>query len=214
MSVGNVDKTTGDAHKNAGNMFDKVGNLTALHTTAKSDAVAAINEVADEAEELESRKADTDMVAADFNAGTSYTAGNYCVYEGKFYKFKNNHSGAWSAADVDEIKIAGELSALKSGLTNVENGAKTLLGKLQLSESTQLPATWKRLYMRVNISDYFNGSINEINGTHILIPFSVGSWASTINIEISGNTATFSNETTIAGTKDSGWVTYVEIYYS
>ena len=67
---------------------------------------------------LETGKADTDMVAAYFNAGTSYTAGNYCIHDGKFYKFKNNHSGAWSAADVDEIKIAGELSALKSGLMN------------------------------------------------------------------------------------------------
>lgn len=61
-------------------------------------------------------KADTDMVAADFNAGSSYTAGNYCVQDGKLYKFKNNHSGAWSSADVDEVKITGELSALKSGL--------------------------------------------------------------------------------------------------
>lgn len=68
---------------------------------------------------LDSKKADTDMVAADFNAGSSYTAGNYCVQEGKLYKFKNNHSGAWSSADVDEVKIAGELSSLKSGLTNV-----------------------------------------------------------------------------------------------
>ena len=66
-------------------------------------------------------KADTDMVAEDFNAVTSYTAGSYCIYEGKFYKFKNNHSGAWAAADVDEIKIAGELSSLKSGLTNLNN---------------------------------------------------------------------------------------------
>lgn len=72
-------------------------------------------------------KADTDMVAADFNAGTSYTAGNYCVQDGKLYKFKNNHSGAWSSADVDEVKITGELSALKSGLTSVtEQANKTV----------------------------------------------------------------------------------------
>ena len=66
-------------------------------------------------------KANTDMVAADFNAGTSYTAGNYCVQDGKLYKFKNNHSGAWSSADVDEVKITGELSALKSGFTALDN---------------------------------------------------------------------------------------------
>ena len=64
-------------------------------------------------------KANTDMVAADFNAGTSYTAGNYCIYGGKFYKFNKNHSGAWAAADVDEIKIAGELSSLNSKFTDL-----------------------------------------------------------------------------------------------
>lgn len=70
-------------------------------------------------------KANTDMVAADFNAGTSYTAGNYCIYGGKFYKFNKNHSGAWAAADVDEIKIAGELSSLNSKITTVDDGVIT-----------------------------------------------------------------------------------------
>lgn len=64
-------------------------------------------------------KANTDIVASDFDATASYTAGNYCIYEGKFYKFKASHSGAWSASDVDEIKIAGELASLRSGLTNI-----------------------------------------------------------------------------------------------
>ena len=77
--------------------------------------------------ELKTKKAETDMVAADFNAGTSYTAGNYCVQDGKLYKFKNNHSGAWSASDVDEVKITGELSALKSGLISVEGKLVTVL---------------------------------------------------------------------------------------
>lgn len=76
-------------------------------------------QLTDDVASLNSEKADTDMVAADFNAGTSYTAGNYCVQDGKLYKFKNNHSGAWSAADVDEVKIAGELSSLKSGLSEL-----------------------------------------------------------------------------------------------
>ncbi|MBR3518212.1 MAG: hypothetical protein IKO10_18055, partial [Lachnospiraceae bacterium] len=71
-------------------------------------------------------KTDTDIVASDFDATASYTAGNYCIYECKFYKFKASHSGAWSAADVDEIKIAGELSALKSGLTDVNSNFTSL----------------------------------------------------------------------------------------
>ena len=73
-------------------------------------------------------KANTDIVASDFDATASYTAGNYCIYEGKFYKFKASHSGAWSAADVDEIKIAGELSSLKSGFTSL--GLSVVNGKL------------------------------------------------------------------------------------
>jgi hypothetical protein len=74
-------------------------------------------------------KADTDIVASDFDATASYTAGNYCIYEGKMYKFKASHSGAWSASDVDEIKIAGELSSLMRGLTK------------QVSNNITLPST-------------------------------------------------------------------------
>lgn len=94
--------------------FDNTG--TNLNSTQVENAIKEVNT---KVNTLQSEKADTDIVAADFNTGTSYTAGNYCIYDGKFYKFKANHSGAWSAADVDEIKIAGELSALKSGLTSV-----------------------------------------------------------------------------------------------
>lgn len=109
MSVGAVNKQTGERIPTAGMpAVDSVLSGTSTNPVQNRVVKAALD-----------RKTDTDMVAADFNAGTSYTAGNYCIYEGKFYKFKNSHSGAWSAADVDEIKIAGELSSLKSGFINV-----------------------------------------------------------------------------------------------
>lgn len=118
MSVGAVNKQTGERIPTAGMpAVDSV--LSGISTNPVQNKV--VKEALDE-------KANTDMVAADFNAGSSYTAGNYCIYEGKFYKFKNNHSGAWSAADVDEIKIAGELSSLKSGLTDLET--LTVIGTL------------------------------------------------------------------------------------
>lgn len=65
-------------------------------------------------------KADTGIVADDFDSTASYVIGNYCIENGKLYRFKANHSGAWSASDVDEIQITGELATLKSGLTNVD----------------------------------------------------------------------------------------------
>lgn len=164
--------------------------------------------------DLNSQKANQITIAPFFNAETAYTAGDLVYYNGLTYRCTNDHEGAWDADDFAATTIENELATLKSGLTNLENGTKTLLGKLQVTESVQLPSNWKRLYMRVNISDYFNGSISAIDGGHILIPFSVSSWACTINIEISGSTVSFASETTIAGTKDSGWTTYVEVYYT
>lgn len=113
MSVGAVNKETGDRIPTAGNPLDKVGNLASLHTTAKNDAVSAINEVKDE----QANKADNDIVADAFSAAETYAKGDYCTYEGGLYKFKTSHSGAWDAADVDQIQIAGELSELKNTLT-------------------------------------------------------------------------------------------------
>ena len=119
-------------------------------------------------------KANTDMVAADFNAGTSYTAGNYCVQDGKLYKFKNNHSGAWSSADVDEVKITGELSSLKSGLselgdTSLYNGIDYYIkkvGKMCIltingsTDSFNVPAA----YMP---TDTYRGSVEDSNGDFV-----------------------------------------------
>ena len=110
MSVGAVNKQTGDRIPTAGMpAIDSVLSGSSTNPVQNRVVKAALDE-----------KADTELVASDFDATASYTAGNYCIYEGKFYRFKNNHSGAWAAADVDEIQIAGELSSIKSGLTNYE----------------------------------------------------------------------------------------------
>lgn len=66
-------------------------------------------------------KADMDIVADAFNAAETYAEGDYCTYEGGLYKFKTAHEGAWNAADVDRIKIAGELSELKNTLNHKAN---------------------------------------------------------------------------------------------
>jgi hypothetical protein len=148
MSVGAVNKQTGDRIPTAGMpAVDSVLSGVSTNPVQNRVVKAALDE-----------KADTDMVAADFDATASYTAGNYCVQDGKLYKFKNNHSGAWASADVDEVKITGELSALKSGLINKAaanrgafNGSGTAGGKTSINISdygTNFPAlilctTWR-----------------------------------------------------------------------
>lgn len=105
---------------------------------------------------LDSEKANTDMVASDFDATASYTTGNYCIYEGKFYKFKNNHSGEWSAADVDEIKIAGELSSVKSGL---------IVQTVSINTEKAIGTAYKMgnvVFVNILNGTYFNASAEDV----------------------------------------------------
>lgn len=115
---------------------------------------------------VESGKTDTDIVASDFDSTASYTAGNYCIYEGKFYKFKANHSGAWSAADVDEIQIAGELSSIKSGLNDVNSN---LSAKADLTDLA--PAFSDNTAYTVGQYVSYEGSIYQCTSAH-----SAGAW--------------------------------------
>lgn len=128
MSVGAVNKSTGDRIPTAGMpAIDAALSGSSTNPVQNRVVKAAFDAIKDgqnidsfaDVETAMGEKADTDIVASDFSTAVSYTAGDYCIYEGKFYKFKTSHSGAWSASDVDEIKIAGELSSLMSGLTSV-----------------------------------------------------------------------------------------------
>lgn len=108
--------------KKAGGDVSKV----AAEVAAIKDGVS-IDSFAD-VETALSGKADNDIVADAFNAAETYAEGDYCTYEGGLYKFKTAHEGAWNAADVDQIQIAGELSELKNTLTSVETS--TIFNKL------------------------------------------------------------------------------------
>lgn len=118
MSVGVVNKQTGDRIPTAGMpAIDNALDLMSVNPVQNAVITAAL-----------AGKADTGIVADDFDSTASYVIGNYCIENGKLYRFKANHSGAWAAADVDEIQIAGELSSIKSGLTNKEPFGGTTTG--------------------------------------------------------------------------------------
>lgn len=40
-----------------------------------------------------------------FDASESYSAGNYCNYNGKIYQFTAAHSGAWTGSDASEVVL-------------------------------------------------------------------------------------------------------------
>lgn len=55
------------------------------------------------------------MLAPAFDDTQSYNIGEIVEYENKLYKFKAAHTGAWSAADVDETELVDELGGDTSG---------------------------------------------------------------------------------------------------
>lgn len=57
------------------------------------------------------------MISDEFDSGTSYTTGDYCIYENVLYKFTSNKSaGAWDSGKVAATNIDTELSWLNSSI--------------------------------------------------------------------------------------------------
>ena len=61
-----------------------------------------------------------DMLADDFSASASYSAGDYVIYNGSLYRFTAAHAaGAWSGSDATAVQIAEDVSQLNSALTAI-----------------------------------------------------------------------------------------------
>ena len=128
MSVGVVNKTTGDRIQTAGDPLDKVGNLANLTTTAKTDAVVAINEV----NAGLATKADLTDLAPAFSTATAYAVGQYVSYNGDIYKCTSAHSaGAWVAGDFTIVAVGSELESKQNATdNNLTTTDKTIVGAI------------------------------------------------------------------------------------
>ena len=60
-------------------------------------------------------KANNSIIADDFSESTSYSIGDYCIYDGALYRFTSAHSaGAWNSAHVTQVVVADELESLSA----------------------------------------------------------------------------------------------------
>ncbi len=60
-------------------------------------------------------------MAAEFSTSTSYAVGDYCTYKGALYRFASAHTaGPWNSAHVSEVSLAGDVSDLKSALSDTK----------------------------------------------------------------------------------------------
>ena len=123
MSVGVVNKSTGDRIQTAGDPLDKVGNLANLTTTAKDNAVNAINEV----NATKANQTQLATVEASTTASKAYSANDYLVLGGVLYKVTANIAQGGTIVtegagkNVDLVTVGGELNAINSNLTSLSS---------------------------------------------------------------------------------------------
>lgn len=92
-----------------------------------SGEAAAIAQLQTDVLNLNSNKANQITIAPFFSAEASYDPGDLVYYNGLSYRCVNAHEGKWDADDFAATTIAGELDALKRGLTSVEGKLVTVL---------------------------------------------------------------------------------------
>lgn len=132
-------------------------SLSAAQAAAESAGTSAAT--ATQAAETATQKADSipadftglvEHVAEMFDATKAYTAGDYVWNGSKLYRFTTDHAaGAWTGTDAVEVVVTGEVSDLKSDLTQLGN----TFGKLQN------PDNW---YLR---RDFSLGILSNTTGT-------------------------------------------------
>lgn len=95
------------------------GDITAIYNeidTVKGDVSTAQGDITTLQGNVSDLQTDVSAIegniASEFSASTTYAIGDYCVYNGSLYKAVNAHTGAWSAADFEEVTVAGELEEI------------------------------------------------------------------------------------------------------
>lgn len=79
------------------------------------------------------------MIAEDFSASKAYAAGDYCYYNGTLYKFKTAHAaGAWTTTDVEEAKLADDVSGLKESTNDLKTAINQKVDKYREVEITDI----------------------------------------------------------------------------
>ena len=98
-----------------------------------SGEAAAIAQLQTDVLNLNSNKANQITIVPFFSAEASYEVGDLVYYNGLIYRCTNAHEGEWDADDFAATTIAGELDALKSGLTgylNTRNATSAVIASI------------------------------------------------------------------------------------
>lgn len=98
------------------NIFDK----------AVEDAKEEIEEAKEEALE-EIGEAGSGNIADEFDAADSYLAGEYTIYNGKLYRFTENHTGVWTGSDAEEVVVGDVMTDMSVDITELNERNKSVI---------------------------------------------------------------------------------------
>ena len=126
------------------------------------------------------------MISDEFDSGTSYTTGDYCIYENVLYKFTSNKSaGAWDSGKVAATNIDTELSSLNSSCLKVRV-AKMLNTGAWMDPNTVKAIDIDVLHQDGDICVAFNS--NNTGASNLIYTPCVdnGKWLVTVNANSKG----------------------------
>ena len=119
--IANASANAQSAATSASNAATSENNAEA----AKVAAVAAKTE-AQTAAESASAAYGTSMLAPTFSTEVAYATGEHVIYNGSLYVFKTAHAaGEWDATQVTATNLGGEVSDLKSAITQLNDNVIT-----------------------------------------------------------------------------------------
>lgn len=110
---------------------------------------------------IQANKSNSEAIAPLFDATETYSAGDLVMKDGKLYSFKNAHTGAWSASDVDETDINEKISELKNSVGD----GKALLAGAITDEGVTTSASASFQTMANNIGDILDANPGSVTSS-------------------------------------------------
>ena len=103
------------------NGFPALPDVEDLEAVVKDVTILkiSVSGLTEDVSDLNKQKVNQITIAPFFNSEIAYDIGDLVYYNGLIYRCTNAHEGEWDADDFAATTIAGELDALKSGLTNL-----------------------------------------------------------------------------------------------
>lgn len=102
------------------------GDITAIYDeidTVKGDVSTAQGDITTLQGDVSDLQTDVSAIegnfASEFSASTTYAIGDYCIHEGNLYRFINEHTGEWSASDVEATNVGEEVGELRSAFDDL-----------------------------------------------------------------------------------------------